>query len=184
MNRTEFLLCLISIAVAFFGMLAGLTALERHRARKAAQPMLDRACPHCGRAFGLEAVRDARRERGPNVPGRCVSIVCPGCSRTFRFRDGELTAVPAFEVFVGDKKVGLLYEPKREEMFWCSYLVEPTSEEAEKILRDETVWNEVKFEVKARDGRRLPTFTGGDFREFCRRETDRLSFRSLWPIDS
>jgi len=92
--------------------------------------------------------------------------------------------VPVFELFVGDKKVGLLYEPKREEMFWCSYVVEPTSLEAGEILWDEAVWNEVKFEVKAKDGRPLSTFTGGDFRAFCRKETDRLSFRSLWPIDS
>src|SRR5882757_9631982 len=37
---------------------------------------------------------------------------------------------PLFELFVADKKVGVLCEPKREEMFWCSYRIEPSSEEA------------------------------------------------------
>src|SRR5437773_10108182 len=90
----------------------------------------------------------------------------------------------AFELFVGGKKVGLLYEPKREEMFWCSYRVEPASDHAERILRDEKIWNEVQFTVRAKDGRTLQTFTGGDYVSFCKRETNRLSFRSLWPMDS
>ena len=90
---------------------------------------------------------------------------------------------PVFELYVGDEKVGLLYEPKREEMFWCSYRIEPTSEAADRILRDETIWNEVNFTVRAKDGR-IPnahTFTGGDYVAFCKRESNRLSFRSLWP---
>jgi len=93
---------------------------------------------------------------------------------------------PLFELFVADKKVGVLCEPKREEMFWCSYRIEPSSEEADKILREEKIWNEVKFTVRAKDGR-IPnahTFTGGNYVAFCRRQTNRLSFRSLWPIDS
>jgi hypothetical protein len=101
-----------------------------------------------------------------------------------RFRVGDLASIPFFELFVADKKVGLLYEPKYEEMFWCSYVVQAASDEAEKVLRDEAIWNEVKFTVKSKDGRTLSTFAGGDFVSFCKRETKRLSFRSLWPIDS
>jgi hypothetical protein len=95
-------------------------------------------------------------------------------------------AAPVFELFVGEDKVACLHDPKREEMFWCSYRIEPVSEAADRILHDEATWNEVKFTVKARDGR-IPnahTFTGGDFVTYCKRETDRLSFRSLWPIDA
>ena len=93
---------------------------------------------------------------------------------------------PPFELYVGSEKVGLLRDPKREEMFWCSYRIEPTSEAADRILHDEATWNEVRFTVKARDGR-IPnahTFTGGDFVAYCKRDTNRLSFRSLWPIDT
>ena len=93
-------------------------------------------------------------------------------------------SVPCFEVYVGERKVASLYEPQRVEMFWCSYRVKPASEEADSILHDEAIWNEVKFKVKAKDGRTFSTFSGGDFVTFCRRETDRLSFRSLWPIDA
>jgi hypothetical protein len=92
---------------------------------------------------------------------------------------------PLFELFVGDEKMARLYEPKREEMFWCSYRVEPVSEEADRVLRDESIWDDVKFRVKAKDGRIQRTFTGrGDFVAFCKRETDRMCFRSLWPIDA
>lgn len=93
---------------------------------------------------------------------------------------------PVFELYVGNDKVGLLYEPKRVEMFWCSYRIEPVSEAADRILHDEATWSEVRFTVRTKDGR-IPnahTFTGGDFAAYCRRETDRLSFRSLWPIDA
>ena len=93
---------------------------------------------------------------------------------------------PVFELFVGDEKMAILYEPKREEMFWCSYRVEPISETADRILHDEATWTEVRFKVSAKDGG-IPnphTFTGGDFVTYCQRETDRLTFRSLWPIDA
>jgi hypothetical protein len=93
---------------------------------------------------------------------------------------------PTFELFVGNDKMAHLYEPKRVEMFWCSYRIEPVSDVADRILHDEAIWNEVRFTVRARDGR-IPnahTFTGGDFVAYCKRETDRLSFRSLWPIDT
>lgn len=92
---------------------------------------------------------------------------------------------PVFELFVGDDRVAYMHEPKREEMFWCSYRIEPVSEAADVILHEVATWNEVRFSIRARDGR-IPnahTFTGGDFVAYCRRETDRLSFRSLWPID-
>ena len=92
--------------------------------------------------------------------------------------------MPLFEVYVGEQRVALLHDPKRIEMFWCSYRVVPASDESERILRDEAIWSDVKFTVRAKDGRAVPTFTGGDFVMFCKRETDRISFRSLWPIDS
>jgi len=93
---------------------------------------------------------------------------------------------PCFELYVGNEMVALLHEPKREEMFWCSYRIEPMSEAGDRILHDEATWNEVRFAVRARDGRvpNAHTFTGGDFVAYCRRETDRLTFRSLWPIDA
>jgi len=92
---------------------------------------------------------------------------------------------PIFELFVGNDKVAYLHEPKREEMFWCSYRIEPISDEADGILHEEAIWNDVRFTVRTKDGR-IPnahTFTGGDLVAYCKRETDRLSFRSLWPTD-
>jgi hypothetical protein len=93
---------------------------------------------------------------------------------------------PVFELFVEDAKAALLYDPKWEEMFWCSYRVAPVSEDADRILHQEATWTEVRFTVRAKDGRipNAQTFTGGDFAQYCRRETERLSFRSLWPIDA
>ena len=93
---------------------------------------------------------------------------------------------PVFELFVGETKVAHLHDPKCEEMFWCSYRLAPVSEDADRILHDEATWSEVRFTVRSRDGRvpNAHTFTGGDFVMYCRRETDRLSFRSLWPIDA
>ena len=111
-------------------------------------------------------------------------VLCCGIYLLARYMRTPDPAVPYFEVYVGERKVALLCEPQKVEMFWCSYRVQPTSEEADRILHDEVTWNEVKFTVRAKDGRTLLTFPGGDFTTFCRRETDRLSFRSLWPIDS
>jgi hypothetical protein len=90
---------------------------------------------------------------------------------------------PVFELFVGDNKLAHLHEPKWEEMFWCLYRIVPLSDAADRILHDETTWKEVKFTViRAKDGTPNPhTFTAGDFVIFCKRDTDRLSFRSLWP---
>lgn len=103
---------------------------------------------------------------------------------------------PMFDLFVGNDLVAHLYDPRREEMFWWSYSIAPVSEEADLILHDEATWKEVRFTIRDR-GRALargpdaPTFNGGDYETFaggdfvvyCRRETDRLSFRSLGPID-
>ncbi len=92
-------------------------------------------------------------------------------------------STPIFEVYVGEKRVATLHEPQRVEMFWCSYRVEPISTEADELLHNEAIWAEVKFTVKAAGGStpNPHTFTGGDYVNFCRRETNRLSFRSLWP---
>jgi hypothetical protein len=92
-------------------------------------------------------------------------------------------STPVFEVYVEQRKVATLHGPQWVEMFWRSYRVEPTSEEADAVLHNEAIWAEVKFTIKATDGStpNPHTFTGGDYVNFCRRETNRLSFRSLWP---
>jgi hypothetical protein len=92
-------------------------------------------------------------------------------------------AVPTFELFAGDEKLAQMHDPKWEEMFWCSYRISPVSEAADRVLREEAIWSEVRFTVRTKDGV-VPnphTFPGGDFAAYCKRETDRVSFRSLWP---
>lgn len=92
---------------------------------------------------------------------------------------------PIFELFVGDTKVAHLCDAGSAVMFWCSYRVVPVSEEADRVLHDAATWIELRFTVRTLDGRILNphTFTGGDFVLYCRRESDRLSFRSLFPRD-
>ena len=64
---------------------------------------------------------------------------------------------PPFELYVGDGLVGLLHDPNPEEMFWCSYRIEPASEAGDRILHNESTWAEVRFTVWGRsrvdDGR-------------------------------
>ena len=93
--------------------------------------------------------------------------------------------MPIYEFFVGEVKVALLYEPKFEEMFWCSYRIEPVSKKADEILRDERIWENVKFTIKAADGSfpNSNTFGGGS-KDFCDGKTNRMLFRSLWPPES
>jgi hypothetical protein len=90
---------------------------------------------------------------------------------------------PIFEHFLEQKKVASLYEPWFDDMFWCSYRVEPVSKAADKLLHDEATWDELMFTVKTPDGSEpdLPAIPSLNAIEFCRRETDRLVFRSLWP---
>lgn len=109
---------------------------------------------------------------------------------TQKLRQAEYTHFysgrPLFELFVDGKKVADLYDPKGHEMFWCSYRIQPISKKADDILRNEAVWSEIGFTVKAKDGR-IPnpnTFAGYNYVSFCKKETDGLSFRSLSPINS
>lgn len=89
---------------------------------------------------------------------------------------------PIFELHVNGVHVATLFAPEWEEMFWCSYRLEPTSDEGDAAIRDEKTWETVNFTVTDCNGRfpNSNTFTGG-YREFCDRKSDRLSFRSLWP---
>jgi hypothetical protein len=93
MSATEIILALMGIAAVVLGGLAVLQAFGRRSARKVAEPLLDRVCPHCGGVFGRPAIREAREEHGFDLGDRCVSVVCPGCSRRFMFTGGELTEV-------------------------------------------------------------------------------------------
>lgn len=91
-------------------------------------------------------------------------------------------AKPMFYIEVKDRRVAVLFDPRLEDMFWCSYRLEPVDDQGDLIIHDDRTWETVGFVVKDQDGR-MPnplTFSGG-FRDFCDRKTDRLSFRSLWP---
>ncbi len=96
--------------------------------------------------------------------------------------DATIDSEPVFDVYVDGSRVATLVDPEWEDMFWCSYRVEPTSEEGDRIVHDEQTWELVNFVVRDTKGG-VPnpnTFSGGH-RLFCDRKSDRLSFRSLWP---
>lgn len=91
---------------------------------------------------------------------------------------------PFFEVWVDNQKMADLIEPAWAEMFWCSYKLVPVDEECNRRLRENDLWAECKFEI------RHPTtgliagvsLVGGwSFREYCKSQTERIDFRSLWP---
>jgi hypothetical protein len=89
---------------------------------------------------------------------------------------------PMYELLVNGRKVATLCAPRWEDMFWCSYQVNPTDADAECVIRDTKTWETVNFEVRDSRGG-IPnqlTFSGG-YTEFCNGNTDRLTFRSLWP---
>lgn len=93
----------------------------------------------------------------------------------------ESTA-PVYFLYIAGAHVADLSDPEYEDMFWCSYLLTPTSGKANASLRNEKTWELVNFSIKDRDGN-IPnpnTFSGG-YNPFCRGESDRLSFRSLSP---
>ena len=89
---------------------------------------------------------------------------------------------PLFQIHVDDRCVAIVFDPRFEDMFWCSYRLEPVDEHGDSVIHDEKTWEKVAFSAKDKDGREPNplTFSGG-FSGFCSRETDRLSFRSLWP---
>ncbi|MBN2712281.1 MAG: hypothetical protein JXR97_07565 [Planctomycetes bacterium] len=91
-----------------------------------------------------------------------------------------------YELHVENEKIALLYEPIAEEMFWCSYRIEATSASADKLLRNKNLWQCVGFTIKDESGN-MPnpeTFSAGDYKSFCNGETERISFRSLWPPEA
>jgi hypothetical protein len=89
---------------------------------------------------------------------------------------------PIYDLFVGEVHVATLFDPHFEEMFWCSYRVEPTDLESDAVIHDENTWQNVDFVIKDKAGRQPNphTFSGG-FQDFCARKSKRLSFRSLFP---
>lgn len=89
---------------------------------------------------------------------------------------------PMFHIYADAKHVATMFDPRFEDMFWCSYRLEPVDGSGDVIIHDGKTWEKVAFVVKDMDGN-VPnpnTFSGG-FHDFCDRKTDRLSFRSLWP---
>jgi len=96
--------------------------------------------------------------------------------------EDQLMSVPVFFLYVDGTHVADLSDPQREDMYWYSYLVTPTSGSANATLRDDKTWESVNFTIKDQDGQvpKADTFSGG-YDLFCRGETNRLSFRSLDP---
>lgn len=97
-------------------------------------------------------------------------------------KENDLTE-PLYQLYVDGVHVANLSDPEVQDMFWCSYLLTPISEKANATLRDEATWEMVNFTIKDRLGS-IPnpnTFSGG-YSSFCRCETDRLTFRSLGPL--
>ena len=96
--------------------------------------------------------------------------------------DGIDPQEPIYNVYVDGVLVATLFEPRIDDMFWCSYRVEPTNEYGDLAIHDETTWERVNFTVTDMCGA-VPsrkTFSGG-YHGFCDRKSNRLSFRSLWP---
>jgi len=93
--------------------------------------------------------------------------------------------IAIYELYIGKEKIAFLYDPRFSDMYWCSYRVDPISDQANEVLRDECIWENVKFTIKAMDGTfpNQNTF-GGSSKDFCDRKTNRMSFRSLGPPES
>ena len=89
---------------------------------------------------------------------------------------------PIYELHVNGRRVAMLCAPRWEDMFWCSYQIRPIDQEADRVLRDRKIWETVNFTIKDSRGGfpNRHTFSGG-YTEFCDGNTDRLTFRSLWP---
>jgi len=62
------------------------------------------------------------------------------------------TSVPVFFLYVDGTHVADLSDPQREDMYWYSYLVTPTSGSANATLRDDKTWESVNFTIKDQDG--------------------------------
>ena len=93
-------------------------------------------------------------------------------------------SVPCFEAFLGEERVALLFEPEWADMCWCSYKLVPIDADWDRYLRNEKVWEQCLISIKTKEGISQDHYTfAGDYRAFCRRESDRIIFRSLWPPD-
>lgn len=89
---------------------------------------------------------------------------------------------PIFQIYSNDRHVATMFDPRVEEMFWCSYRIEPVDANGDLVIHDSKTWEHVAFEIRDMRGDtpNPKTFSGG-FEDFCDRKTDRLAFRSLWP---
>ncbi len=91
--------------------------------------------------------------------------------------------VAIYDLYLDEVHIAKLYEPRFEEMFWCSYRVEAVSDEGDAIVHDETLWQGVDVKVFDAEGNEPGALIAAipSCEDFCARETDRMMFRSLWP---
>ena len=94
----------------------------------------------------------------------------------------ELKPGPLYLMEIDDAIIAELTEPLWSDMFWCDYIVTPTNADADILLHDPELWNQVRFAVRHVQTQVIVEncFAGG-FDPYCERESDRVSFRSLWP---
>ncbi|QDV13533.1 hypothetical protein CA51_34230 [Rosistilla oblonga] len=89
---------------------------------------------------------------------------------------------PIYFLFVESRCVATLADPRVEEMFWCSFRIEPVDQWGDAIVHDPKTWETVGLVIKDHDGNVTnPHVFSGGFDDFCDRKTDRLAFRSLFP---
>lgn len=78
--------------------------------------------------------------------------------------------------------VATLEDCEGDDMFWANWRIVPCDDDCDAILRDPKVWEQVNFTVLDSEGNcPNPYVFSGNFDEFVSGESDRLSFRSLWP---
>ncbi|TWU09925.1 hypothetical protein Poly21_52530 [Allorhodopirellula heiligendammensis] len=94
----------------------------------------------------------------------------------------ELRPGPLYVIEVDRATLAELTDPAWRDMFWCEYTLRPTDDESDAALHDPNLWNDVLFAVRHVRTQTIAEncFSGG-FDLYCQRETDRLTFRSLWP---
>ena len=90
--------------------------------------------------------------------------------------------LPLFAIYANDRLVAKMFDPRSEDMFWCSYRVEAVDEYGDQVIHDGETWERVAFAVRdMHSGLPHPSTFSGGHADFCDRKTDRLLFRSLWP---
>jgi hypothetical protein len=94
----------------------------------------------------------------------------------------ELKPGPLYVIEVDGAVLAELTDPSWSDMFWCDYTLRPTNDESDAALHNPNLWNEVLFAVRHVRTQTIAEhcFAGGSDL-YCQRQTDRLSFRSLWP---